>query len=143
MRSATKQSKWSKAVRKRDGYICNICLSTTDLTAHHLNSGDFQNQYCVADGICLCATCHQRFHQAHFQKSKYKKIHCTAKDYEIYRSKSIEKKARPQGKEAFYAGLTRCDNPYPSTSIGYDYWDRAFQFTRQETIYKSYEEYIT
>ena len=141
MRNANKQSKWSKAVRKRDRYICNICLSTTDLTAHHLNSGDFQNRYRVANGICICATCHQRFHQAHFQKCNHKIRHCTAKDYEIFRNKNVEKKARSQGKEAFDKGLTRCDNPYTTTEH-YLYWDRAFRFAEAQQTRNTYEEYI-
>ena len=141
MRNANKQSKWSKAVRKRDRYICNICLSTTDLTAHHLNSADTRHRWLLDNGITLCFTCHQRFHQSHWNICKNKSSRCSTTDYMWYKEKTIAKYCRSQGRKAFHDGLTRCDNPYTTTEH-YLYWDRAFRFAEAQQTRNTYEEYI-
>ena len=143
MSRASLQARWSKAIRKRDGYVCDICHATTELTAHHLNSKDSNQRYSKANGICLCATCHKRFHQSHSHIHGNRVKHCTAAEYYQFKDKSLEKRARSEGKDAFHKDLTRCDNPYPSYSIGYEYWDRAFRFeVRQYTSFRGYKEYI-
>lgn len=137
MRSSGKQSSWSHKVRKRDGYKCDICLSTTELTAHHLNSADIQNRWSISNGITLCATCHSRFHQSHWNIYRNKPSRCTADDYYKYKEKTIAKYCRAEGRRAFHAGLTRCDNPYTTTEH-YLWWDRAFRYEQQQATLSFY-----
>jgi hypothetical protein len=136
MRSSSKQSSWSRKVRRRDGR-CDICLTTENLTAHHLNSADTRIRYSTDNGVTLCATCHQRFHQSHWNINKKKPSRCTATDYVRYRQKTIAKYCRKQGKEAFHAGLSRCDNPYITTEH-YLWWDRAFRYEQQQATLSFY-----
>lgn len=59
---------FSKQVIKQAGYKCRVCASKEreKLTAHHLFS---QSAYPemkdnLANGMCLCLSCHRSFHQA-------------------------------------------------------------------------------
>lgn len=57
--------KWAKLVKKRDNYTCQICgAKNTYLNSHHKNSYDFfeSQRFDVQNGICLCQSCHDRFH---------------------------------------------------------------------------------
>lgn len=132
-----KQAKWSKRVRSRDGYKCDICLSTKELTAHHLNSADTENRWSVSNGITLCATCHQRFHQSHWCLHGNTIKPCTATEYQQYKDHTIAKYCRVEGKKAFHVGLTRCDNPYTNTEH-YLWWDRAFRYEQQQATLSFY-----
>ena len=136
-----KQAKWSRKVRSRDGYKCDICLSTKELTAHHLNSADTRNKWSVDNGITLCATCHHRFHQSHWQSCNCIIKPCTATDYYKYRERTIAKYCRAEGRQAFYDGLTRCDNPYTDTEH-YLWWDRAFRYEQRQATRNNYKDYI-
>ena len=56
---------WSKMVKERDNYECQICGSTEDLIAHHFE-GLEQNPIESADidmGITLCKICERRAHK--------------------------------------------------------------------------------
>lgn len=132
MSSSGRQTVWSRRVRRRDNHTCNICLSTENLTAHHLNSADIRHRWSLDNGITLCFTCHQRFHKSHWCITKNQRKPCTANDYVRYKEKTIAKYCRNQGRKAFHAGLTRCDNPYTTTEH-YLWWDRAFRYEQQQT----------
>ena len=57
--------RWSKEVREIANYTCNCCGSDEDLCAHHLDS--FMDKEHLrrdlANGVCLCRTCHLAFHK--------------------------------------------------------------------------------
>ena len=60
-----KHTYWSKIVRERDGFRCQICGATnTQIHAHHLNCwSDFlQDRYSIGNGISLCFKCHSLYH---------------------------------------------------------------------------------
>ncbi len=135
--TANKQAKWSRKVRSRNGYKCDICLSTKELTAHHLNSADTQNRWSVDNGITLCATCHKRFHQSHWQSHGCTIKPCTANDYYRYKERTIAKYCRAEGRKAFHNGFTRRDNPYTTTEH-YLWWDRAFRYEQQQATNKQH-----
>jgi len=66
------QTKWAKKVKKRDGFICQICNEhTTSLTcklnAHHLYSKATYPEMAllVDNGVTLCETCHKTFHMCY------------------------------------------------------------------------------
>jgi 5-methylcytosine-specific restriction endonuclease McrA len=60
-----KSVEWSKRVKERDHYTCQICKkSGVPLHSHHLNSWNlFEAQrYDINNGITLCTICHEKFH---------------------------------------------------------------------------------
>lgn len=65
-RSSDKRlEKWSKAIKKKYSYVCQICFkSDVYLNSHHLNAYNaFPNErYDILNGICLCQDCHNQFH---------------------------------------------------------------------------------
>lgn len=60
---------WSKEVKKRDGYICVVCNGSPsgELESHHLEgySENPELRIDVANGVCVCKTCHLEFHKAY------------------------------------------------------------------------------
>lgn len=62
---------WSKAIKERDNYTCQICnIRGGKLASHHLKSWIQypELRYDLENGICLCVHCHTLFHK----KYKYK-----------------------------------------------------------------------
>jgi len=55
---------WASAVKKRDGYTCQVCGSTEKLVAHHLNSykDNPDARYDIDNGVAVCRDCHTEFH---------------------------------------------------------------------------------
>lgn len=58
---------WSKRVKKRDDYICQICclkFESSDLHGHHLNSYkmDKESRMDIDEGVTICRIHHQDFH---------------------------------------------------------------------------------
>lgn len=54
---------WAKYIKKRDKK-CQMCGSTTRLTAHHIiTRGHYKTRYNPLNGICLCSKCHYLVHQ--------------------------------------------------------------------------------
>lgn len=55
-------AKWSKDVKKRDGYECKICGSTHRLHAHHIipRKKAESLKYDLNNGITLCNSCHAK-----------------------------------------------------------------------------------
>jgi 5-methylcytosine-specific restriction endonuclease McrA len=56
---------WAKNIKTRDKYICQKCLNTNKLCAHHIK--DFKNnkktRLDINNGITLCEDCHKKFHK--------------------------------------------------------------------------------
>lgn len=77
-----KYIKWAKSVKKRDGYICQICeMEGKYLHSHHLSSWDYDklNRFNPENGICLCSDCHENFHKI------YGKGHNTVEQFEEFK----------------------------------------------------------
>ena len=58
--------KWSKQVKERDNFTCDICgQKHGGLVSHHLNAWrDYKEQrYDLENGVCLCESCHKEFHK--------------------------------------------------------------------------------
>lgn len=78
--SQAKLSNWSKKIREVGE--CDICTSPNQLTAHHLWDKHthptlaFQQE----NGVCLCKTCHEGFHEMYTYKS-----HCSPSLYQKYK----------------------------------------------------------
>ena len=51
---------WSKCVRTRDGFKCQLCGATDGVMhAHHfIGRRKAQTKYLLEVGVCLCFTCH-------------------------------------------------------------------------------------
>lgn len=77
---------WAKNVKIKFNYICDVCGKYgVPLHSHHLNSYDtFINQrYDMNNGVCICQSCHQIFHQIYkkgkntrFQYEEFKQSRC-------------------------------------------------------------------
>lgn len=64
--------KWSKEVKQRDKFICQICENNSrKLVSHHLNCwANFEEQrYDLENGVCLCENCHRLFHKKYGLKT--------------------------------------------------------------------------
>jgi len=63
-------TKWSRAVLKRDAYTCKMCgykkVKNNDLVSHHIFSyKEFPYlRYVVNNGITLCRICHHLVHKS-------------------------------------------------------------------------------
>ena len=70
-------SKWSKAVRARDGHICYMCnrefLGSGELEAHHImpKSKYPETAYLMWNGITLCDPCHLIPHKSKLNHKRY------------------------------------------------------------------------
>lgn len=81
---------WSKQVKERDNYICQACGKYgVSLNSHHkYNWADFISfRYDLNNGVTLCTTCHDLYHQiygkklnTHFEFLQFKKIIDAFKD---------------------------------------------------------------
>lgn len=57
---------WSKNIKMRDNYICQICFKKGErLVSHHLMSYNIypELRLDLDNGICLCRNCHLQFHK--------------------------------------------------------------------------------
>ncbi len=75
--------RWHKEVLERDENACTICDAVDGLVAHHLN-GFKDNEslrYDVDNGVTLCWSCHNSFHQNFMGGYK---IPCTLQDFEDF-----------------------------------------------------------
>lgn len=55
---------WKYAVKRRDRYVCRVCGSDKSVVAHHIESfsKNENSRFDVNNGITLCATCHNKYH---------------------------------------------------------------------------------
>lgn len=59
---------WANSVKRRDHFACHICgRKGIFLNSHHLNAwASYPTQrYDVGNGVCLCQSCHDRFHDTY------------------------------------------------------------------------------
>jgi hypothetical protein len=67
-RNTGEYSRWRKAVKRRDGYACQLCSlhSKRKLHAHHIRPFTEypDGRYDVDNGVTLCQPCHARVHAA-------------------------------------------------------------------------------
>jgi predicted restriction endonuclease len=70
---------WRSSVLNRDKK-CDICSSTSDLQAHHLEHGSHNPElrYDIDNGVTLCKFHHTLFHCSYNNSYRVK---CTNKDY--------------------------------------------------------------
>lgn len=64
---------WKKKkeyVLKRDGYLCQMCLTNRAYTAHHLNYSRFKNEL-TSDLISVCRTCHMIIHNINLEEEPF------------------------------------------------------------------------
>lgn len=64
--------KWSKSVKDRDSYTCQVCKAYgVPLNSHHKNSWDLfvDQRYLLENGVTLCVYDHDLFHSI-FGKGK-------------------------------------------------------------------------
>ena len=63
--NSSKSVKWRKAVFARDNYVCQICMQTGKLQAHHIKSWtDYPElRYDIENGVTLCIICHRDTHR--------------------------------------------------------------------------------
>ena len=57
---------WSKEVKEQADYTCDCCGKRGyELHSHHLNSWNAykEQRYDLANGVCLCESCHKEFHK--------------------------------------------------------------------------------
>ncbi len=57
--------KWAKLIKEKYNYTCQICHSTgKKMVAHHLENYNINpiHRTDIANGVCLCLTCHDDFH---------------------------------------------------------------------------------
>lgn len=76
--------RWGNMVKRRDGFICQVCGSTEKLVAHHLNGfkSDKEGRYDVENGVTLCRDCHTDFHVNFMGNFR---TPCTEDDFLCYR----------------------------------------------------------
>jgi hypothetical protein len=75
--------RWALEVKRRDHYTCVICgRKGVALNSHHLNAwADYPaERYDVDNGVCLCQTCHDKFHDTY---GKGKNTIAQFKEFEI------------------------------------------------------------
>lgn len=70
-RSRSRSTKWTKAVKDRDGWKCVDCGSEKDLHAHHIKSWRKypEHRYDLDNGKTLCRPCHEKAHGWGFRGS--------------------------------------------------------------------------
>ncbi len=56
---------WSKTVRERDNYTCQICGSKNHTLAHHIKNWENypELRFNVDNGITYCLSCHSKYHR--------------------------------------------------------------------------------
>lgn len=61
----SKSQQWSVNVRKVG--FCDLCNTTEELQAHHLEAHNLNiaRRWDVTNGVCLCKTCHVDFHKTY------------------------------------------------------------------------------
>ena len=57
-----RRAQWAIDVRTRDGFVCQICSSVNDLSAHHIVpwKQDESKRFDLDNGVTLCRSCHSR-----------------------------------------------------------------------------------
>ena len=63
--SRKNNKRWASEVKKRDGYVCQLCFSSEALHAHHVLSWkDYPKlRFDVNNGVTLCEGCHIDWHK--------------------------------------------------------------------------------
>jgi hypothetical protein len=58
----SKFKKWANAVKKRDGYKCQLCNSKKNVVSHHINPfvKNEKERYFISNGQTLCSECHKK-----------------------------------------------------------------------------------
>lgn len=63
--------KWSKDIKQRDKYSCQVCLKHgVRLHSHHIYNWEHHPdlRYDLENGVCLCIKCHNQFHKVYGRK---------------------------------------------------------------------------
>jgi hypothetical protein len=66
---------WSKKIKERDKYTCQICKEVGGkLHSHHLDGYAWckEKRFDLNNGICLCKKCHKKFHKTYGNKNNTK-----------------------------------------------------------------------
>lgn len=59
---------WSRLVKNKDWWKCNVCKGTKQLQAHHLiNFTNEENRFIVDNWITMCRICHNQFHKEYWR----------------------------------------------------------------------------
>lgn len=63
-RQSLKSKQWAIAVKERDNNICQKCLASEQLHAHHVKDWDNfpELRFCLNNGLTLCNSCHSKLH---------------------------------------------------------------------------------
>jgi len=79
-RSGKADRDWVKAVKERDGQVCQVCHSSKNLCAHHIESysKNPELQTDINNGVTLCKPCHTAIH------SRYGVMTATRADLEKF-----------------------------------------------------------
>lgn len=64
-RDSKAHKEWIKAVKEKDGYLCQWCHAPDNLIAHHIKEWDEYPdlRLDLSNGITLCRSCHMRHHK--------------------------------------------------------------------------------
>lgn len=75
---------WRATIIRRD-VRCAVCNSLQNRSAHHKNSGTYfpEERYDVSNGVCLCSSCHTKFHTDYKRSFRAK---CTRYDFDNFMS---------------------------------------------------------
>lgn len=95
--------RWASEVKRRDHYTCVICgRKGVALNSHHLNAwAEYPDErYDLQNGITLCHTCHESFHDI-FGKGKN-----TVEQFKQFKS-IMEELIRAANNEAILATTTQ------------------------------------
>jgi hypothetical protein len=69
-------NEWKYLVKKRDSFTCQICGDNKggNLVSHHLESyhNNKDLRIVLENGVCLCESCHKKFHRTYGNKSNTK-----------------------------------------------------------------------
>lgn len=55
--SGFEHKQWAKKIRKKDGYICQVC-GNRGWIAHHIDYN--KDNFDLDNGVCLCVSCHSK-----------------------------------------------------------------------------------
>lgn len=88
---------WRKAVLKRYDHACAHCGSRDNITAHHVipYSIDESLRFDVSNGMCLCASCHNKEHERLKKASKQQRDLFAPKWFKRIQTKKERHDAKP------------------------------------------------